>query len=71
MAEPESILRAQKLFQEKKSKFTPSDAIFAAADGAVHEAETPKIFVGATLADRYNIVKYIESGAFGELAARG
>ena len=57
--------RARSLFHTAGTACTPSDEIFATADGKVHETETPKVFVGATLADRFHVKKYIESGAFG------
>lgn len=44
---------------------TPADSIFADKDGNVDDANTQKVFVGAVLAERFQIVRYIESGAFG------
>jgi hypothetical protein len=44
---------------------TPPDNIFADREGNVDDGATPKLFIGAKLAERYEIVKYIESGAFG------
>ncbi len=45
---------------------TPADSIFfTAEEHAVVEAKTPLIFVGSKLCGCFNIVKYIESGAFG------
>eukprot|EP00042_Codosiga_hollandica_P029089 m.157763 g.157763 ORF g.157763 m.157763 type:complete len:472 (-) comp52972_c0_seq1:186-1601(-) len=46
-------------------KFTPADAIFADASGHVLDAVTPKLLIGAILCDRFEIQRYIESGAFG------
>eukprot|EP00053_Salpingoeca_punica_P010330 m.92973 g.92973 ORF g.92973 m.92973 type:complete len:478 (+) comp15351_c0_seq2:161-1594(+) len=59
----DSNARAREVFG--KIPCTPADSLFAGPDGKVHESETPKVFVGALLAGRYHIVKYIESGAFG------
>ena len=65
MATPSpSELRARELFS--KIPCTPPDAIFADKEGHVDNETTPKLFVGATLAERFHIVKYIESGAFGK-----
>ena len=55
---------AKKLFGTVEG--TPADIIFADKDGHVDDANTSKIFVGAILADRFHIIRYIESGAFGK-----
>jgi serine/threonine protein kinase len=47
-------------------KFTPPDDLFVDPDrGQVVEAKTPSVMVGTLLAERFEIVGYIESGSFG------
>jgi hypothetical protein len=53
--------------KEASAKFTPDDSIFANAAGVVSDAQTPTLFIGAVLCDRFTIERYIESGAFGLL----
>ena len=51
--------------KESGTHFTPDDAIFANAANVVSDANTPTLFVGAVLCDRFTVERYIESGAFG------
>eukprot|EP00051_Salpingoeca_urceolata_P003654 m.59480 g.59480 ORF g.59480 m.59480 type:complete len:479 (-) comp12987_c0_seq1:146-1582(-) len=65
MAESPSEAAAKAKFSESGIVFTPADDIFADERGKVRDAATPKLFVGTILADRFEITRYIESGAFG------
>ena len=53
-------------YKEPGTKFTPPDIVFADSKGVVSDAATPKLLIGAVLCDRFTILRYIESGAFGQ-----
>lgn len=65
MADSDPTVVARQLFQLGTVPCMPADAIFADMEGYLTDAVTPELFIGAKLCDRFEIVKYIESGAFG------